>query len=238
MNTLNYPYNLSKSSFVNFSLTSWPIALGVLHYLHAMALMEREPDEIDDFDGDEKEDLCVSCYEEIMAENNHEDVLAKAAQDYEDWALQDEDEVEAEIKRQFEHYNQQNALYQNTMNEKMERERELQSVVSRHEKTANYLIFQQEGSKNADVEIEALEKKIKSNMDIAAELKSDLADLNAQIGDKDTALDLKNKLEKIQDELGRVETDRVHYEGLKGDLDVAFTKLKDTLDDLIQTYNQ
>ena len=100
------------------------------------------------------------------------------------------------------------------------------------------MIFQQEGSKKADVEIEKLEQKIKTNVDIAAKLKSDLADLNAQIGDKDTALDLKNKLEKIQDELGRVETDRVHYEGLKGDLDVAFTKLKDTLDDLIQTYNQ
>ena len=238
MNTLNYPYNLSKSSFVNFSLTSWPIALGVLHYLHAMASMEREPDQIDDFERDEKEALCVSCYEEIMADNNPEDVLAKATQDYEDWALQDEDEIEAEIKRQFEHYTQQDVLHQNTMNEKMEQERKLQAVVSRREKTDNYLIFQQEGSKEADVEIQKLERKIKSNMDIATELKSDLADLNAQIGDKDTALDLKNKLEKIQDELGRVETDRVHYEGLKGDLDVAFTKLKDTLDDLIQTYNQ
>ena len=200
--------------------------------------MEREPDEIDDFEGDEKEALCVSCYEEIMADNNPEDVLAKATQDYEDWALQDEDEVEAKIKRQFEHYTQQNVLHQNTMNEKMKMERKLQEVVSRREKTDNYLIFQQEGSKEADVEIQKLERKIKSNMDIATELKSDLADLNAQIGDKDTALDLKNKLEKIQDELGRVETDRVHYEGLKGDLDVAFTKLKDTLDDLIQTYNQ
>ena len=200
--------------------------------------MEREPDQIDDFERDEKEALCVSCYEEIMADNNPEDVLAKATQDYEDWALQDEDEIEAEIKRQFEHYTQQDVLHQNTMNEKMEQERKLQAVVSRREKTDNYLIFQQEGSKEADVEIKKLEQKIKSNMDIAAELKSDLADLNAQIGDKDTALDLKNKLEKIQDELGRVETDRVHYEGLKGDLDVAFTKLKDTLDDLIQTYNQ
>ena len=52
MKTLNYPYNLSKSSFVNFSS------------------IEREPDEIDDFDGEEKEAFCVSCYEEIMAENN------------------------------------------------------------------------------------------------------------------------------------------------------------------------
>ena len=203
-----------------------------------MASMEREPDQIDDFEGDEKEALCVSCYEEIMSDNNPEVVLAKATQDYEDWALQDEDEIEAEIKRQFEHYTQQNVLHQNTMNEKMKMERKLQEVVSRREKTDNYLIFQQEGSKEADVEIEKLKQKIKSNMDIAAKLKSDLADLNAQIGDKDTALDLKNKLEKIQDELGRVETDRVHYEGLKGDLDVAFTKLKDTLDDLIQTYNQ
>ena len=238
MNTLNYPYNLSKSSFVNFSLTSWPIALGVLHYLHAMAIMERDPDEIDDFEGDEKEGLCWSCYEEILAENDPDDVLAKATQDYEDWALQDEDELEAEIKRQIEHYNQQNSLHQKTMNEKIDFDRQLQAVVSRHEKTTNYLIFQQEGSTKADIEIKTFEQKMKTNMDIATQLKSDLADLNAQIGDKDTAIDLKNKLEKIQDDLGRVETDRVHYEGLKGDLDVAFTKLKDTLDDLIQTYNQ
>ena len=53
------------------------------------------------------------------------------------------------------------------------------------------------------------------------ELKSDLADLNAQVGDKDTAYDLENKLEKVQGEFDRVETDRVHYEGLIGDLDVA-----------------
>merc|ERR1719285_1214373 len=167
-----------------------------------------------------------------------DDVLAKATQDYEDWALQDEEELEAEIKRQIDHYNQQNTLHQNTMNEKIDFDRQLQAVVSRHEKTTNYLIFQQEGSTKADIEIKTFEQKMKTNMDIATQLKSDLADLNAQIGDKDTAIDLKNKLEKIQDDLGRVETDRVHYEGLKGDLDVAFTKLKDTLDDLIQTYNQ
>ena len=239
MNTLNYPFNLTKSSFANFSLTSWPIALGVLHYLHALASMEQDDKEIGDFDGDQKEEMCEVKYAEVMdGEFDPESIMDRAAKDYEDYILQDDEEIERRIQTELEHNRNENHIYQKTMNEKIELEREYQEKRDKYDKLKSYVTFQEQGITAIDEAIDESNTNAKRTHDQAAELKHDLEQLNAQIGDKDTAIDLKMKLEKVRAELGRLEVDRVHFEGLEGDLVVAFTKAKVSIDDHIQTYNQ
>ena len=237
MNTLNYPFTLSKSSFSNFSLTSWPIALGVLDYLYNLAQMESSVEVVDDFDDDDKEMLCQDSYKALMLEENSV-AIENAAQDYESFALQDENRLEEEIDSQTVHYQKQLSIYQKTTNEKVEVDRERQGKLRGFEKVKNFLDYGMKQSKIIDDEVEKLQTKHQEMQDEIQNLKNDIESLNAQIGDKDTAVDLKIKLEKIKEELGRYEVDRVHYERMQNDLDVAYTKLKDKIDDQIQTYNQ
>jgi len=238
MNSLNYPFTLTKSSFVNFSLTSWPIALGVLHYLHAMATMEQCEENIDDFDDDAKEVLYEAKYSELNENEDHELLMERAAKDYEDYVLQDDEEIERHIQAELEHNHNENRVHQKTMNDKMELERDFQEKNDKYSKLKSFVTHREQAIAKLDEAIDALNTNTKVTQDEASQLKRDSDELNAQIGDKDTAIDLKVKLEKIQDELGRLEVDRVHFEGLEGDLVVAFTKVKDRLDDHIQTYNQ
>ena len=236
MNTLNYPFTLSKSSFSNFSLTSWPIALGVLDYLYNLAKMESSVEVVDDFDDDDKEHLCQDSYKQLMQDDT--EAIENAAQDYESFALQDENRLEEEIERQTEHYQKQLSFYQQTTNEKVEVDRARQEKLLGFEKIKNFLDYEIKQSRTLDDEVEKQQKKHHQLLDEISSLESEIESLNAKIGDKDTAVDLKNKLEKIKEELGRFEVDRVHYEQMKNDLDVAYTKLKDKIDDQIQTYNQ
>ena len=236
MNTLNYPFTLSKSSFSNFSLTSWPIALGVLDYLYNLAKMESSVEVVDDFDDDDKEHLCQDSYKQLMQDDT--EAIENAAQDYESFALQDENRLEEEIERQTEHYQKQLSFYQQTTNEKVEVDRARQEKLLGFEKIKNFLDYEIKQSRTLDDEVEKQQKKHHQLLEEISSLKSEIESLNAKIGDKDTAVDLKNKLEKIKEELGRFEVDRVHYEQMKNDLDVAYTKLKDKIDDQIQTYNQ
>ena len=80
MGALNYPFSLTKSSFVNFSLTSWPIALGVLHFLYEMANMcaGDDDDDIDDFDNDEVEQLMEQSYQRIIDGKNSKNSSTKS----------------------------------------------------------------------------------------------------------------------------------------------------------------
>ena len=54
-------------------------------------------EEIDDFEHDQKESMCELKYADLLEGEDHASVMDRAAKDYEDFVLQDDEEIERHI---------------------------------------------------------------------------------------------------------------------------------------------
>lgn len=255
MKKLDYPFSLQKSSFTNFSLTSWPIVLGVLEYLLRSAQRVVELiHEVDDYEFEgpisrDKEndplEMIYMGYKKFVSHMNSgededrflNDIHGNIVHDYESFKLQGFEEEEDFIEKAMSSYEKENDLFDERSKEKMNLESELNTIqakldqIRKHQNYANQV---------AEFHVAALERSgntMIGHSKSKAQLESEIADLTDKIGGKETALDLKKKFKAIHSELGSKLEEKLGVEKIKTNLDISVSKEKANINDEIQKYN-
>jgi len=258
MKKLDYPFSLQKSSFTNFSLTSWPIVLGVLEFLlrRAQHVVNDLNCDDDDFELDgpisrDKENdpfqLILMGYKSFMSKVNSADetnveqiqneINDNIILDYEDFKYQGFEEEEKLIEQSMKSYEKENELYDQRSKEKLHLEQELNEKLA---KSAQIEKYQKYEDQMTDFHATALAKdqnKMIENQKTKSQLESDIESLTEKIGDKETALDLRRKFEEIHTELGRKLEEKLGVEKIKTNLDISVSKAKANINDEVQKYN-
>jgi len=255
MKKLDYPFSLQKSSFTNFSLTSWPIVLGVLEYLLRSAQRVAELiHEVDDYEFEgpisrDKEndplEMIYMGYKKFVSHMNSgededrflNDIHGNIVHDYESFKLQGFEEEEDFIEKAMSSYEKENDLFDERSKEKMNLESELNTIqakldqIRKHQNYANQV---------AEFHVAALERSgntMIGHSKSKAQLESEIADLTDKIGGKETALDLKKKFKAIHSELGSKLEEKLGVEKIKTNLDISVSKEKANINEEIQKYN-
>lgn len=255
MKKLDYPFSLQKSSFTNFSLTSWPIVLGVLEYLLRSAQRVVELiHEVDDYEFEgpisrDKEndplEMIYMGYKKFVSHMNSgededrflNDIHGNIVHDYESFKLQGFEEEEDFIEKAMSSYEKENDLFDERSKEKMNLESELNTIqakldqIRKHQNYANQV---------AEFHVAALERSgntMIGHSKSKAQLESEIADLTDKIGGKETALDLKKKFKAIHSELGSKLEEKLGVEKIKTNLDISVSKEKANINEEIQKYN-
>lgn len=258
MKKLDYPFSLQKSSFTNFSLTSWPIVLGVLEYLlrrsqHIVNDLNADDDDFEldgpisrDKDNDPFE-LILMGYKTFMSKIDSEDgtnfeqiqndINDNVICDYEDFKYQGFDEEEKLIEQSMESYGNETELYDQRSKEKLHLERELNDKLAKASQIQKYQKYEEQ---MADFHAAALmrdQNKMIENEKQKSQLESEIESVTKKIGDKETALDLQRKFQLIHTELGRKLEEKLGVEKIKTNLDIKISKMKANINEEIQQYN-
>jgi len=255
MKKLDYPFSLQKSSFTNFSLTSWPIVLGVLEYLlrYAQRVVNLSQD-VDDYEFEgpisrDKEndplELIIMGYKKFLShvnageDSDHalSDIYSNIVEDYESYKLQGFDEEADFIEKSMGSYEKENNLFDQRSKEKMNLESELNKIRARLTQIEKHQNFE---NQTKDFHAAAVERSSNTMMEHSkrkAQLEADIADLTDKIGDKETAQDLRKKFEAIHSELGSRLEEKLGVEKIKTNLDISVSKERANINEEIQKYN-
>merc|ERR1711990_151346 len=252
MKKLDYPFSLQKSSFTNFSLTSWPIVLGVLEYLlrYAQRVVEL-PQDVDDYEFEgpisrDKEndpmEMLIMGYKKYMnagedAGDALNDIYGNIVEDYESFKLQGFEEEEDFIEKAMGSYEKENDLFDQRSKKKMNLESELNKIQARLTQIEKHRNFE---NQTTDFHAAAVERSGNTMMEHSkrkAQLEAEIADLTDKIGDKETAQDLRKKFEAIHSELGTKLEEKLGVEKIKTNLDISVSKEKANINEEIQKYN-
>ena len=245
MTLLNYKFTLQKSAFTNFSLTSRPIAFGVLDFL--LRLIEIQAD---DEDCEDDEDVCIkdeddfllfeAGYSKLRSEKEEgvpeEAVYEQIAKDYEDFKMQDYEGQEDNVNAILKDFTEKRGQFDEAVELRTESENELAEEKRALAAVEKYLHFQGQKLDFLDKQIPNLEQVISEKQESKKHVMNEISELNKEIGDKDTAIDLKKKLEKIQIDSRRYEEEKMNYERVFNDAQVTYTKIKQKLDEDIQAW--
>jgi len=258
MKKLDYPFSLQKSSFTNFSLTSWPIVLGVLEFLlrRAQHVVNDLNCDDDDFELDgpisrDKEndpfELILMGYKTFMSkvnsgdETNFEqmqnDINDNIICDYEDFKYQGFEEEEKLIEQSMKSYEKEIELYDQRSKEKLHLEQELNDKLAKSSQIEKYQKYEEQMTDFHSAALEKDQNKMIENHKTKSQLESEIESLTEKIGDKETALDLRRKFEEIHTELGRKLEEKLGVEKIKTNLDISVSKAKANINDEIQKYN-
>jgi len=257
MKKLDYPFSLQKSSFTNFSLTSWPIVLGVLEFLlrRAQHIIHELNVDGEDFELDEpisrdKEndpfELILMGYKKMITKRDSdrnmdgsilEEINRNIICDYEDFKYQGFEEEADYIEQSMKSYQKENELYDQRSKEKLNLEAELNDKLAKSSQIEKYQKYEDQMTDFHTAALERDQNKMIENSKIKSQLESEIGLLTEKIGDKETALDLRKKFEEIHTELGRKLEEKLGVEKIKTNLDISVSKAKSNISDEIQKYN-
>jgi len=256
MKKLDYPFSLQKSSFTNFSLTSWPIVLGVLEYLLRRAQQvvsladDDDDDELDSPICRDKEndpfELILNGYKQFMSQAHSDpansdhyqnEINDNIVQDYQDFKLQGFEDDEKFIEQAMQNYAKENELFDQRSKEKLNLEAELDNNIAKSNQIDKYQKYEDQMEDFHKAALVRHQETMIESSNIKKELEKDIGILTEQIGDKETALDLRMRIEAIHAELGRKIEEKLGVEKIKTNLDISVSKEKASINEEIQTYN-
>jgi len=203
MQALNYPIKLVKSSFVNLTKQTFPTALGVLDWLSDLIVLQKAADNAafqDNFDLDEVLPIFEGYARFANKEGNMEEIsdavadeVAKSKQ--EQLALEDVD-IEGAYRR----LDEAQLEVKDFKNAKRGCEKDLIDLARTIEDSTKFVKMSQYKLEKGAKEVKALQEQEARQKEQLEQIKTDNKELREKIGDEETAIDKRNRLNALVEE--------------------------------------
>jgi len=231
MEQLEYPFRLQKSSFVNLSMSSFPIAIGVLDWLiHFINCSNSE--EIEEVE--ERKDILANAFKGKLA--GRMDVAEDVEKIYAEQLEKDfnPEQIEEEyrgLRGQFEELEGRRVQMTNL-------EQHLGTVAKEENTAEKHKAFRQKELSyftNVNHERESNQEKLQAAI---SSLKMENKRLSDEIGDKDTARDLQERRKKEEGTLRKLQEEKSSFQMQSDGLDIPIRRHRGELSEAVTSYNQ
>ncbi|CBY32125.1 unnamed protein product [Oikopleura dioica] len=240
MQALNYPIKLVKSSFVNLTKQTFPTALGVLDWLSDLIVLQKAADNAafqDNFDLDE----VLPIFEGYARFANKEGTMEEISDAVADEVAQSKQEQlaleDVDIDGAYRRLDEAQLEVKDFKNAKRGCEKDLIDLARTIEDSTKFVKMSQYKLEKGAKEVKALQEQEARQKEQLEQIKRDNKELREKIGDEETAIDKRNRLNALVEEDQKWKEIVVAQRSDLGIIEVKISRAKANNGEILIDYN-